>query len=64
MLTVNNMDGLSLDGIMGMIRPFLPTISYYLNFAMKALDVILSYLGIELDIPTEEPTVEGEGTVI
>ncbi len=64
MLTVNNMDGLSLDGIMEVIRPFLPTISYYLNFAMKAFDTILSYLGIELEIPEEEPTVEGEGTLI
>ena len=47
------MDGLSLDGIMGMLNSFLPTISYAVNLFTKLFDLFTSYLGIEL-LPSEE----------
>lgn len=51
------MDGLSLDGIMGMLNSFLPTISYAVNLFTKLFDVFTSYLGIEL-LPSEEEEEE------
>ena len=54
------MDGLSLDGIMSMLRPMLPMLSYFINFLTKAFDIFTSYLGFEITIPEE--TTEEEST--
>ena len=54
------MDGISLDGIMGMVRSMLPTLSYYLNMVSKLFDVFTSYLGIEIVVPEEETEAEVE----
>ncbi len=53
------MDGISLDGIMGMLQPVLPTLSYFVNFITKLFDVFTSYLGFDIQVPTpEEPGEE------
>ncbi len=56
------MDGLSLDSIMGMIREFMPTISYYLNLASKLFDIFTSYLGFGVFNPGTEVPEGGNGT--
>lgn len=56
------MDGISLDGIMGMIQPILPTLSYFINLATKMFEIFASYLGIKLDIPEEESSSTEEPT--
>ena len=48
------MDGLSLDGIMGMLRSFMPTISYFINFATRMFDIFTSYMGFGVFTPEEE----------
>lgn len=48
------MDGISLDGIMGMVRSMLPTLSYFVNMLTKAFDIFASYLGIDTSTP-EDP---------
>ena len=54
------MDGLSLDGIMGMIRSFMPTISYFINFATRMFDIFTNYMGFGVFTPEEEaPDTEG-----
>lgn len=62
------MDGLSLDSIMGMLRSFMPTISYFLNLATKLFDIFTSYMGFGVFTPEEEnPEVEGgaaEGEIV
>lgn len=50
------MDGISLDGIMGTLNSFLPTISYIVNLFNKLFDLLTSYLGIEIIPPAEEET--------
>ena len=45
------MDGISLDGIMGMVRSMLPTLSYFVNMLTKAFDIFTSYLGFEIVVP-------------
>ncbi len=50
------MDGLDLSGIMGMLQPILPTLSYILNLLTKAFDIFTSYLGFDLSTPSEEDT--------
>ena len=57
------MDGLSLDGIMGMIRSIMPTISYLINYATKMFDIFTSYMGFGVFTPEEE-TPEGEGEIV
>ena len=58
------MDGISLDGIMSMVVPMLPTLSYLLNFVTRALDIFAAYLGIDLTLPEVTPDAgEGEGTI-
>lgn len=52
------MDGISLDGIMEMIRPMLPTISYFINFITKVFEIFTSYLGFDIKVPEEETTTE------
>lgn len=54
------MDGLDLSGIMGMLQPVLPTLSYILNLITKAFDIFTSYLGFDLNTPTEEDTTVTE----
>ncbi len=62
------MDGLSLDGIMGMLREFMPTISYILNLVTKMFDIFTSYMGFGVFTPEEEaPENEGgaaEGAIV
>ena len=58
------MDGISLDGIMGMLRPILPTLSYFINLATKMFDIFTSYLGIEIVVPEEESSSTEEDTSI
>lgn len=59
------MDGLDLSGIMGMLQPILPTLSYILNLLTKAFDIFTSYLGFDLNAPTEEDTsATEEGTTL
>ena len=53
------MDGLSLDGIMGLIRSFLPTISYFINLATKMFDIFTSYMGFGVFTPEEEVPENG-----
>lgn len=48
------MDGISLDGIMEMLRPMLPMLSYYINYFSKLFDIFTSYLGFDLTVPEEE----------
>ena len=57
------MDGLSLDGIMGMIRSFMPTISYFINYATRMFDIFTSYMGFGVFTPEEE-VPEGDGEVV
>ncbi len=51
------MDGLELGGIMEMIRPMLPMLSYFINMLTKLFDIFTSYLGFDVTIP-EEPSDE------
>lgn len=55
------MDGLDLGGIMEMLRPALPFLSYFINLLTKAFDVFTSYLGFEVVVP-EETTAPEETT--
>ena len=48
------MDGFSLDGIIEMLRGFMPTISYYLNLATKLFDIFTSYMGFGVFQPGAE----------
>ncbi len=52
------MDGISLEGIMEMVRPMLPTLSYFINYISKLFDIFTSYLGFDVTVPEEEPEVE------
>ena len=54
------MDGINLDGIMSMLRPFLPTISYIINFVTKAFEIFTSYLGFDVTVPPEEESSSTE----
>ncbi len=54
MLNGKNMDGLDLGGIMGMLQPVLPTLSYILNFVTKMFEVFTSYLGFDVTLPLPE----------
>ncbi len=56
------MDGLSLDGIMGMLREFMPTISYFLNLASKMFDIFTSYMGFGVFQPEAGEPENGNGT--
>ena len=56
------MDGLSLDSIMGMLREFIPTISYYLNLASKLFDIFTSYIGLGVFTPSTEAPEGGNDT--
>ncbi len=64
MLCETVMDGISLDGIMGILRPILPTLSYFINLATKMFDLFTSYLGIEIVVPEEESSSTQEDTSI
>ena len=48
-------EGLSLDTIVGVLRRFLPTISYYINMVNRLLDIFSSYIGFGT---VEEDTTE------
>lgn len=63
MLSVFIMDGISLGGIMEMIRPLLPTLSYFINFLTKMFELFTSYLGFDITIPEEESTTEEATTL-
>ena len=52
------MDGISLDGIMGMLQSFLPTLSYIVNLMTKAFEIFTSYLGFNVAGPEEEEPTE------
>ena len=56
------MDGISLDGIMGMVRDVLPTLSFIVNFVTKLFDLFTSYLGFDVNVPTPEEPGEGDVT--
>ena len=60
------MDGLDLGGIMSMLQPMLPTLSYILNLLTKAFDIFTSYLGFDLSTPpeTEEESSSEEVTTL
>ena len=57
------MDGLSLDGIMGMLRDFMPTISYFINFATRMFDIFTSYMGFGV-FTSEEEDPEGGNELV
>ncbi len=41
-----------------MVRPMLPTLSYFINMLSKLFDVFASYLGVDLTAPEGEETEE------
>lgn len=47
------MDGISLGGILEMVRPVLPILSYLVNMLTKAFEVFTSYLGFDVTLPEE-----------
>lgn len=57
------MDGISLDGIMSMLQPILPILSYLINMLTKAFEVFTSYLGFDIELP-EDTTAAEDTTVI
>lgn len=54
------MDGFSLDGIMEMVKGFIPTIAYYLDMATRMFDIFTSYIGLGVLQPETTPE-GGEG---
>lgn len=50
------MGDLDLGGIFEMIRPVLPTLSYFINMITKAFEIFASYLGFDVTLPTPEET--------
>lgn len=60
MLKGEKMDGLDLGGIMGMLRPMLPILSYVVNLLTKMFEIFTSYLGFDVTLPpVEEDTTTG-----
>jgi len=57
------MDGISLDGIMDMLQPILPMLSYFVNMLTKLFEVFTSYLGFNVTLP-EDTTGEGNSADI
>ncbi|MBQ3536993.1 MAG: hypothetical protein IJA39_00285 [Clostridia bacterium] len=55
MLNGITMDGLDLGGIMSMLQPILPMLSYFINMLTKAFEIFTSYLGFDVTIPEEVP---------
>ena len=58
MLNGINMDGLDLGGIMSMLQPMLPMLSYFINMITKLFEIFTSYLGFDVTIPEETPEEE------
>lgn len=55
MLNGFTMDGLDLGGIMSMLQPILPMLSYFINMLTKAFEIFTSYLGFDVTIPETTP---------
>ena len=54
-----------MDGIMEMIRPVLPILSYLINMLTKAFEIFTSYLGFDITLPeTEENSTTAETTTL
>ena len=55
MLNGFTMDGLDLGGIMSMLQPMLPMLSYFINMITKAFEIFTSYLGFDVTLPETAP---------
>ncbi len=63
MLNGFTMDGLDLGGIMSMLQPVLPMLSYFINMITKAFEIFTSYLGFDVTIPEETPEEDADAGI-
>lgn len=50
---------LDLGGIMNMIQPVLPILSYFINYVTKLVEIVASYFGFDINAPQEEESTSG-----